>query len=220
MPRRSTFHHGDLRNALVRAAVKLLEKEEAGDLSLREVARAAGVTAGAPYHHFATRADLLVAVALEGFSTLGRLLEGIDASSGAPGERFERRVLAYLRFAREHPGHYRVMFHPALQSGRDAPAWDAAARAGFEGLVQAVVRVRPHLAKPRARALALSVWTLAHGTIDFMLDGAVQALLGERALGRTLEQTARHARVLVEHAEADAPPTLRAATEQPDPQAT
>src|SRR4051812_36803257 len=100
-----TYHHGNLRPALLRAASKTLEKEGAGALSLRDLARRAGVSHNAPYRHFRDRDSLLAAIATEGFRQLG------DALRGRAGKEMGA---AYVRFALEHPQQFRLMFGGVL----------------------------------------------------------------------------------------------------------
>ena len=106
------YHHGDLRRALVDAARRLLEAEGPSALSLRAVAREAGVSPAAPYHHFKDKAELLDAVASEGWDILGaQMLEG---KSGAEGlHQLTALGIAYVCFARENPALYRVMYDAA-----------------------------------------------------------------------------------------------------------
>src|ERR1700733_5513657 len=109
------YHHGDLRAALVAAAVQILEKDGEGALTLREVARRVGVSAAAPYHHFADKHAILAAVGEEGFSHLADAMEEAQATSG-PKTRDTLRAMgvAYVRFAVRHPSHFRVMFSGIL----------------------------------------------------------------------------------------------------------
>src|SRR6478672_7153397 len=97
----STYHHGNLRPALLRAATKTLEKEGVGALSLRDLARRAGVSHNAPYRHFPDRESLLAALAADGFEKLGQAMRGQGGKE--MGE-------AYVRFALEHPQLFRLMF--------------------------------------------------------------------------------------------------------------
>src|SRR4051794_27635084 len=121
------YHHGDLQRALVDAAVALLAEGGAAAVTLREVARRAGVTHAAPYRHFADKAALLAAVAEEGF----RALHDAVARAGAeapddPLARLAASGQAYLRFAMSHPAHYRVMFGPDV-AAREHPELEGAA---------------------------------------------------------------------------------------------
>src|SRR5215472_18015254 len=104
---RPTYHHGDLRAAILTEAARLVAERGADGVSLRELARGAGVSHAAPAHHFTDRRGLFTALAAQGF----RLLTA--ALTDARG-RFADAALAYVRFALEHPGHYRVMFDRAL----------------------------------------------------------------------------------------------------------
>jgi AcrR family transcriptional regulator len=103
------YHHGDLRRALVEAARRLLEAEGPSALSLRAVAREAGVSPAAPYHHFKDKAELLDAVAQEGWDILGvQMAAAKRATEGL--EQLTALGIAYVLFAREHPALYRVMY--------------------------------------------------------------------------------------------------------------
>ncbi len=106
------YHHGDLRRALVDAARRLLEAEGPSALSLRAVAREAGVSPAAPYHHFKDKAELLDAVAHEGWEILGAQMS--EAKSGATGpDQLTALGIAYVCFARDNPALYRVMYDAA-----------------------------------------------------------------------------------------------------------
>src|SRR3954470_20864584 len=115
----TTYHHGDLPPALLKAAAKILEKEGLAGLSLRELARRAGVSHNAPYRHFPDRDALLAALATEGFAILGKQL-------AAPAG--QESAAAYVRFALDHPQRFRLMFggqiaydrYPELRGQADA----------------------------------------------------------------------------------------------------
>src|SRR6202158_6336655 len=100
---RDTYHHGDLKAVILSEAAKLVAERGADGVSLRELARAAGVSHAAPAHHFTDRRGLFTALATAGFRMLAAALT--DARP-----RFVDAALAYVRFAIEHPGHYAVMF--------------------------------------------------------------------------------------------------------------
>lgn len=117
----STYHHGELRPALLRAAAKILEKEGRDAISLRDLARRAGVSHNAPYRHFADRPALLAALAEEGFA---RLAAEID------GRPWREQAMAYLRFALVNPERFRLMFtHPVPAALRRLVEGDAVAQA-------------------------------------------------------------------------------------------
>jgi AcrR family transcriptional regulator len=104
------YHHGDLSRALVDAAQQLLERDGPNALSLRAVAREAGVSPAAPYHHFKDKSELLDAVAEQGWRKLNEALRAAPHGDGAPRERMPEMGVAYVRFAREHPALYRLMY--------------------------------------------------------------------------------------------------------------
>jgi AcrR family transcriptional regulator len=104
------YHHGDLSRALVDAARRILENEGPAALSLRAVAREAGVSPAAPYHHFKDKSELLEAVAHEGWVALDAVLIEARASAKDASERMTGLGVAYVKFARENPALYRVMY--------------------------------------------------------------------------------------------------------------
>ena len=107
------YHHGDLRRALIDAASRLLESEGPSALSLRAVAREAGVSPAAPYHHFKDKGELLDAVAHEGWTLLDQALGKAKAEAPSPREAMNNIGVAYVCFARENPALYRVMYDTA-----------------------------------------------------------------------------------------------------------
>lgn len=154
----STYHHGDLRSALLGAASELIEEQGLGAMSLREVARRAGVSHNAPYRHFPDRDSLLAELAAEGFRQLG---EAMAAKQGrAMGE-------AYVRFALEHPSRFRLMFGGQLKLRQHGALADAA-RKTYEALVRAF-RAQAGVADPEKAAAA--AWSLVHGLAQLLLDG-------------------------------------------------
>ena len=116
------YHHGDLRRALLAAARKIMEQEGALALSLRAVAREAGVSPAAPYHHFRDKAELLTAVADEGFEVLGLAMKA--ARDAEPDDALTAMGVAYVMFARENPTLYRVMTDAARYKSRHMDAED------------------------------------------------------------------------------------------------
>ena len=154
----STYHHGDLRAALLQSAGELLEEQGLAALSVREAARRAGVSHNAPYRHFPDRDALLAGLAAEGFRMLG------DAMQGNGGRE---RGEAYVGFALAHPNRFRLMFGGRIEIGRH-PELRAAASRTYEGLVEAF-RARGDIADPETAAAA--AWSLTHGLAHLLLDG-------------------------------------------------
>jgi AcrR family transcriptional regulator len=171
--RKESYHHADLRPALLKAARRLLERGGPEALSLREVARSSGVSHNAPYRHFADRAALLAAVAAEGFDALAlRMNEA--AAKAAPGRRLGAIGAAYVRFALDAPNLFRLMFG-GLVRGRDhADLADAAARA-FSVLAGETNAKRD----PAPRAIA--AWATVHGLAHLLLEDQIAAVRNNSA---------------------------------------
>jgi AcrR family transcriptional regulator len=185
MPRRTrtTYHHGDLRRALIDAAIPLLRDGGPKALTLRAVARAAGVSQAAPYRHFADRAALVAAVADDGFQRLqARLLEAVRREASrrsVPGRTaragLQSLAIAYVEFAMDHPAEYRVMFGPEI-AANPGNSPDSRARV-FDFLRQGIAMLQAQrLVRPGdPHAMALTAWALVHGLAMLILDGQVGA---------------------------------------------
>src|ERR1044072_2879714 len=145
---RDSYHHGDLKAVILAQAATLVAERGADGISLRELARAAGVSNAAPAHHFTDRRGLFTALATEGFGMLAEALK-----SARPD--FQDAALAYVRFALDHPGHYEVMFDKTLYDAPD-PALASAERAAGAELSAGVGTLDDPRAKedPEAAALA------------------------------------------------------------------
>jgi AcrR family transcriptional regulator len=163
----------DLRQQILDASVALIEAEGLGALSLREVARRAGVSHQAPYHYFADRAAILAAVAQVGFERLRDALREAHTGPGDAVARLERGGRAYVAFARAHPGYFRVMFRPELVDLSQHPEAVAAAdeaRALLDALVQALVD-EGRLAPDDVTGMVTLAWSFVHGLASLVLDG-------------------------------------------------
>jgi AcrR family transcriptional regulator len=178
--RRRPYHHGNLRAALVDAALELVEREGAEALTLRAVARAAGVSPAAPYRHFTDKRALLAAVAEEGFRLLASALRGAGDAGPDPRARVRARGLAYVGFATRHPSHFRVMFGRELADRSGYPGLQDAAQAAFDALVEGVMDAQKAGAMREGdpRELGLTAWAAMHGLAMLFLDGRLQSLYG------------------------------------------
>jgi len=170
--RKADYHHGNLRRALIDAAVSAIAKHGVDALNLRQLAARAGVTPGAPYHHFADREELLAAIAEEGFGRLGaELIAGRDAAGDEASARLEALGRAYINFAISCPGYFRVMFHgDGKSSGPSAPGLRA-----FHLLRDAVLACQEAGTAPAGdpSALVLTAWSAVHGFATLWVDGAL-----------------------------------------------
>jgi len=162
---RDSYHHGDLKAAILGQAAVLVAERGADGISLRELARAAGVSHAAPAHHFTDRRGLFTALATEGFGLLAAALA--DARP-----RFVDAARAYVRFALDHPGHYEVMWDKSLYDATDAALIAAEAAAGEE-LSRGVATLADPKAKADPDGAALAAWSLVHGFSLLWLNGAV-----------------------------------------------
>ena len=166
---------GDLRRALLEAAVATLDEVGADGLSLREVARRAGVSHAAPAHHFSDKAGLLTAVATEGFAMLVTYLaEAQPGDSDQPVDQLAALGRAYAQFAEENPGRFEVMFRPGLLRAGD-PAFQRAGDAAFQALRHhiAACQSRGWREREPADTLAAAAWALAHGIAVLRMQGSM-----------------------------------------------
>ncbi|WP_054812478.1 TetR/AcrR family transcriptional regulator [Nocardia arizonensis] len=174
MVKRTTYHHGALRDALLDACLRLIESEGIAAVSLRRVAREAGVSTGAPYHHFADRAALLAALSTQGFQLLTtELAAARDATAATPMDTLAAMAAAYVRFAREHSGHFRLMFRPELSQPEKHADTVVAGDAAFAILADAIADsvAAGLLPADKAEILGVTWWSIGHGVAALWLDG-------------------------------------------------
>lgn len=168
------YHHGDLRRAVLRAAVDVIEESGPAAVSLRDLARRAGVSHAAPAHHFGDKAGLLTALAVEGFELLERALSEARDRTGS----FLEMGVAYVRFAVEHRAHFEVMYRPDLYSSENAELQAARARAG-ELLYGGLAALPDARAGEDLRTTGVAAWSLVHGFATLWLGGNLPDDLGE-----------------------------------------
>lgn len=187
----SQYHHGDLRSALVNAGMQLLQAGDSTDFSLREAARAVGVTVNATYRHFANKQDLITAISAEGFRQFSAALMNGARRGTTPQERLLGSGHAYVNFARQHPALFRLMFGrvsvdsvsktgTSVISNKAAEELTAASANAFNALKAGVAALRNENIASESVALAsIKAWSLAHGLCHLILDGQ----LDEHAAG-------------------------------------
>jgi len=163
------YHHGDLRRALLTAAAALLEGGGPEALSLRAVARDAGVSPRAPYRHFADREELLSALAAQAFADFAAVLASADAGSTVD-HAIEAQAIAYVRFALAAPARFRLMFGPRRVSPGNRLA---SAKASAFGVLEDRV-TRDAVRHGDARARAVGLWAMAHGLAVLFLDERIR----------------------------------------------
>jgi AcrR family transcriptional regulator len=182
---RESYHHGTLRDALIRATDEILSERGAVGFTLREAARRAGVSVASPSHHFGSAAGLLTEVAITGFEELTRMSRDAANSETTPAARLRAQGMAYVRFAIAYPGRFQLMFrHDLLLTGDDRLT--AAGQAAYADLE---ISVRAYLAATDddvtdevLRSTVLGAWSIVHGFAHLALDGKFKTLSQTPAL--------------------------------------
>ena len=160
------YHHGDLREDLVRAALELIKEKGPAGFTFADAARWAGVSPAAPYRHYRDRDELMTDVAKRGFKLFSeRLREAWGEGKPSTAEAFKRIGAAYLSFARNEPGYYAAMFEGGVAIGNDPELRDAADKS-FQSLraaAEILVAKMPEKGRPPALMVALHIWSMTHG---------------------------------------------------------
>jgi len=186
------YHHGALRDALLLAAERVLERDGLAGLTLRAVARDAGVSHAAPTHHFKDLTGLVSELAAIGFTRFNVTMKAAGEQPGTPVERAMARARAYVAYAQANPGMYGLMFRTErLDYSR--PSLHAAAEASFAGLAGSVApgsgeqpAGEPQLSLEQAATIARA-WSLVHGYTMLLLDGRLADILRRSPPGTTAE---------------------------------
>lgn len=174
------YHHGDLRRALMDTVLAMVgERGDSGEVTLREVARRAGVSHNAPYRHFEDKEALLAAVATEGFQLLTSALRAARTDVDDDEERFVRTGQAYVRFAREQRGYLALMHGPDIAKGRTAEL-QKAANESFQIVKVAACDARD-VGAAEARRLGTIVWSFLYGLATLSVNRQVPASVGASA---------------------------------------
>jgi len=183
------YHHGDLENALIKAGVEILAQEGLGGLSLRKVAKRAGVSHSAPYAHFKDRQSLIAAISTEGFKQLYAELDAaVSAHATDPKQQLVEGAYAYVQFAMNNMDTFKIMFSGVLEKEKEYPSFVEISRKTFERVVD-VVRACQNagvLRSAPAEVMAVSVWGQVHGVISLALEGQISHTVLDRFTIRDL----------------------------------
>jgi AcrR family transcriptional regulator len=193
MVKRQSYHHGDLRQALINAAVELLTEDGIHHLSLRQVARRVGVSHAAPYRHFEDKDELLAVVAEEGFKAFTEYLQtAVNEAPEDPIQQFLGCGCAYVRYALEHPTHYRLMFSEFPFCENRFESLNRVADASFGVIVDVIARGQKQglFQAGDERLMALGAWTQVHGLSLLLLAGRL-GIQGEEAVDQMTEALGR-----------------------------
>ena len=172
MRKNGAYHHGNLRESLLGAAVDLIAEVGPSGFTLREVARRAGVSHNAPYRHFSDRDDLMAAVASQGFAQLAAEMKKAAELETEPVRRLKQAGLAYVSFALSRPEHFAVMFDAPVSISKNPGCAESSEKA-FGVLRQLVNDCQQKGALPPGDSLdrALLSWSVVHGIAKLAIGG-------------------------------------------------
>ncbi|MBC7143051.1 MAG: TetR/AcrR family transcriptional regulator [Rhodobacteraceae bacterium] len=169
------YHHGNLRQALIDAALTLIGEQGPQGFTLSDAAKLAGVTPAAVYRHFAGRDDLVAEIARQGFEIFADLMDRAY-NGGKPSalSAFEATARAYLAFARKFPGHYMAMFESgiSLNTSPDLARASDRARQVFTRAAEALSQHIPATKRPPASMFSAHIWAMSHGVVELYTRGA------------------------------------------------
>ena len=181
-----SYHHGDLRRALLDEALRTIQADGVGHVTMRTLGESLGVSRSALYRHFADKQSLLATVGKEGFRMLRQALGDAWEQNGRGRSGFAAMARAYVQFAVEHPSHYRVMFGEFVESAAKDDDFVGEAKAAFQVLVDALVGQQNAggIRRDDPVLLARFVWALVHGTAMLVIDGQLPEAAQREALER------------------------------------
>lgn len=191
MTKKKTYHHGDLKNALIQAGVEILAKDGVSGLSLRKVALKAGVSHSAPYAHFVDKQALIAAISTEGFRQLYERVSGVtEKYKSQPTKQLIEVAWAYVQFAMDDPDRFKVMFSAVLEKEKEYPEFVTESQRNFQ-LVKMIVEANQASGQLRSgpsELIALSAWGIVHGFVMLLLEGQIpHAVLDQISLRKLLE---------------------------------
>jgi AcrR family transcriptional regulator len=189
LSRKRPYHHGDLRAALIEAALSLVEEHGVKGLALSDAARQAGVSVAAPYRHFKDKEALLAEIAAEGFVLFRDALA--RAAQNNLNDKVQRLVemgVAYVDFALEHRSHFKVMWESGIPKGK-YPEMGKVGDEAYLLLEKAVIDLLPEAPSGRQQALVAASWSIVHGYASLTLEKALRVV----ATGGNDKKRLRHA---------------------------
>ena len=173
------YHHGDLKNALIWAGIEILSKEGMQALSLRNVAKKAGVSHAAPYAHFADKQALIAAIATEGYKKLYQRLVAVQGNQNDPLARLIEIAQAYVQFAIDEPDHFKITFSGVVEAEKDHPEYVEQSKRCFALVVAAVADCQKKEVLPRSdsQLVTVSLWACIHGFVQLVLANQLPSTL-------------------------------------------
>ncbi len=183
MTKKNSYHHGDLKNALIEAGTEILAKNGVGGLSLRKVARKAGVSHTAPYAHFADKQALIAAISTEGFRQLYEQVVAVtELYENDPAQQLLETAWAYVRFAINDPDQFKIMFSSVLEKEKEYPDLVEMSQKAFRQVVEIVASSQEAgvLREGPGELTAVIVWSAVHGLIALSLEGQIPRTVQEQ----------------------------------------
>jgi AcrR family transcriptional regulator len=178
-----------LKNALIEAGIEILAKDGLGALSLREVARQAGVSHTAPYAHYADKQALIAAIATTGYEKLyARLADVVQQYQDSPAQQLVEAGWAYLEFAFDEPDHFKITFSGVIEKEKDFPAFVEISQKSFRLVVEIIEACQQTGVLPAGSSdlIAVSVWSLLHGLASLVLEEQISHTILDRLSLREL----------------------------------
>jgi len=178
------YHHGDLKNALIKAGVEILARDGLSGLSLRKVAKQTGVSHAAPYSHFADKQALIAAISTEGFKQLFIQIKAVFTTyQDDPENLLIETAWTYLQFALNEPDRFKLMFSSVLEKEKEYPDFVDISQNNFRQLVEIVELCQQAkvLKEGESDLIALSIWGTVHGFISLLLEGQISHTVLEKA---------------------------------------
>ena len=183
MPRKKTYHHGDLKNALIQAGADILTREGVSALTLRKVAQKAGVSHAAPYAHFADKQALIAAISTEGYKKLyEKIAQVAEHYRLDPVRRLVEASWAYVQFALDEPDQFKVTLSGMIEKEQDYPAFVETARQTFSLVVDVVAQCQRAgiLREGPSDLVAVSVWAVIHGFVTLLTENQISHTVLDR----------------------------------------
>jgi len=188
MPEKN-YHHGDLKNALIQAGIKILADDGINGLSLRKVARQAGVTHSAPYAHFTDKQELIAAISTDGYKKIyERIVMVKEKYPDDPLRQLIETGWAYVQFGFEEPDHFKITFSASVEREREHPELVEATGTTFNEFKQLIIRCQAagFIDQGEPDLVAVTLWGMVHGFVNLIQGGMISHTVTDRYSSRKM----------------------------------